>query len=196
MSPRSSNTQYCAFVFSGFAPKLSAYEDSDRDLGQPGLCTWANITFEKGARELIAARDDSTYETVVKAPAPVVPERIKGWYLLAPPFGALYESRLSQWDRIVCCDTAAACEKLRAQLLKNKYGGEQRMAFSRCVSCDDPRLKKSRMKFRPSCCARASNLRNHHTFTSMDSGPSRFAWDRRSAKALHCFGSIGATRRI
>lgn len=40
------------------------------------------------------------------------------------------------------------------------------MAFSRCVSCDDPRLKKSRMKFRPGCCARASNLRNHHTLSS------------------------------
>ena len=57
--------------------------------------------FEAAVKKLIAAHGVSTDETVVEVPAPVVPKRIEGWYLLAPPFGALEEPRFSQWDRII-----------------------------------------------------------------------------------------------
>jgi hypothetical protein len=86
-----------------------------------------------------------------------------GWYFMAPPFSALNEPRLSQWDIIGSFDTATACEKAREFMLdkisdprfqawtranaeKNgqkfdKKAGDQRTLSSRCVSSDDPRLK-------------------------------------------------------
>jgi len=86
-----------------------------------------------------------------------------GWYFMAPPFSALNDPRLSQWDIIGSFNTATACEKTREFMLdkindpqfqawtkanaeKNgqifdKKAGDQRTLSSRCVSSDDPRLK-------------------------------------------------------
>ena len=88
-----------------------------------------------------------------------------GWYLIIPPLKSEWtlnpDAPLSEWDITGnALDTAAACEKARAQVLtlaKNIESGAPEFAVKdnnqrqvyvtafrmvRCIATDDPRLKE------------------------------------------------------
>ena len=79
---------------------------------------------------------------------------LAGWYLMGPPMNSDLKvddsAPISQWKIMLSFDTAAECEKKRAQTLREIAPRKQDAPYSDiasasvCVATDDPRLKETK----------------------------------------------------